>query len=738
MNTSIRLSPLVLSLSLISAAHAQGSVQDYDIPAQSTAQVLRAIAQHAGLQLSLPDEPAAAAPSNGLRGRFTPEQALTRALAGSGLVLRGIDGGVARISTAGSLQQVTVTATRTPRLADEVPASVNVLSAEHLATKHRQNVYDALRDLEGLDFGYAGSVPQQVVPTMRGVGASFAGQTTQALVDGLPMDSPVSNVLGRGGLNFTPLFDVERVEVVRGPGSVLYGPGVIGGAINVIPKRWRGAPGAEFALSYGSHDTRSASLAAGLEGSDHDLRLSATSVRSDGFIAIPVPDAFGQVDIAARDWTDTKAGLNGGWRPAAGQELRVSAQHYATRGASLGGRPNARHNLDGDMLTLGYQIELSPDTTLRAQLRGAQLKQRYSFDEQDWNGDMGNLALAYIGGRTSRTTAMHLQADLHPTHGHQLSVGASWEQGDHESWGEPVGGTRSVSGAGSTVQALFVQDELRLDALVLSGGLRWDRLHFDADTVNGAPKNGSASTDDVVTPRLGARYHFSPATSVYVSAGTAYLPATNSFKYVQPSTTRVDNPDLKPETSTSYEIGLNHRFDGGAVRLAVYRTRYRDQITLGTDAVSGKRQWQNIALVKAQGVEMAYEGRLAGGWQPYANASYTQAQDFATSGSPAEDATRVSARHVNAGLGWAPGGAWSATLNWRATSGRYFNGVTPDQWGAGFGVADAKLRWQWLAMGRGWELFAAVNNLGGKRYSEWNVGEYADGRHWTLGLSGRL
>jgi iron complex outermembrane receptor protein len=637
-----------------------------------------------------------------------------------------------------NLEPIVVTATRTKRKIKEVPASVTVLTAKDLATKNRKNVYEALRDSEGLDFGYAASSPIQTAPSIRGVGQSFAGSTTQVLVDGVAHDGVTSSVLAHGGLNFTPLQDVEQVEVVRGPASALYGPGVIGGVINVIPKRWKGNAGVEVNAAYGSHNTQSYGVATGVAKEKFDARISATDTRSDGFVAIPNYDLWGQKDYGARDWKDKKYSLLTNVRPNDNQEISLHVQSYKTDGASLGGRPNERQQLEGTSTTLGYRYDMSDKTAVKAKVRTTKLKQKYKFDGEDWDGVVGNRDLAYYGGRDSDTDALQLQVDTKPVKGNQLSVGYSREKGNYSTNGTTVGGSTSTSSNKSQVDGIFVQDEQRFGKVLVTAGVRRDRIDLSPEKANGIEKNGSGSVANITTPRLGARYFINDKTSVYASSGKGYLPALNSFKFVQPSSTRVDNPNLNPETSTTREIGVDHKFALGNVRTSLYQTHYKDQITLGTDVVSGKRQWQNIAMVKAQGVEVAYEGKIREKWQPYANYTYNKSRDYATEGAVGTQSMRIAPHKWNVGVTYKATPSLATTVNVRHVSGKYFNSLTPAQYAEPYSIVDLKVAKQLPQhYGKG-EVSFGINNVTNKTYSEWNAQEYADKRTYTIGYTGRF
>ncbi len=252
--------------------------------------------------------------------------------------------------------------------------------------------------------------------------------------------------------------------------------------------------------------------------------------------------------------------------------------------------------------------------------------------------------------------------------------------------------------------------------------------------VNGVPRIGKGSADNIVSPRIGGRFELNDATSFYASAGTGYLPALNRFKFPWLAT-QLDNPNLRPETSKTYEIGMNNRLGETALRTSLYWTDYRDKIVVGTDAATGKQQFQNIAVRRSSGVEISWQGRVQAVWFPYANFSYTRAEDQTKAGAPFVPAFLVSPRKLNFGVTYEAGGDWSATLNARAVSRSKFSS---GQKIAGYLNADAKIMRR-IPLGSGnWDAFLAVNNLTDKKYETYMTGMWSDGRTVTAGMSGKF
>lgn len=743
----------VLTLALISpfcirVALADNAI-DLNIGPQPLESALRAFIEQSHVDLLYSPERVRGLHTDGVTGVHEPADALHLLLTGTGIGVERSDDAYLLVNAEAVprrgevLPSITVTATRTERPIDEVPASVSVLNEKDLATKSRQNIAKALLDIEGIDFVAQQSVGHQVTPTLRGISDP---KYTQVLVGGMAQDSIVSQVMGRGGLNFVPLHDVERIEIVRGPASALYGPNTIAGVINVLPKRWTGGPGAEIDTSYGSHNTRTLGAAVGTANDIFDIRLSVLDAQSDGYKSVQTADLSGQYDLAPRDWKDNKFGLMMGFLPADNHEFTLGLRKYATRSVAYGGRPNTRNDLDGELVTLGYIYDLSENTNVKIDFTGTKLEQRYTFDPWfygilDTPGTVSavDLALFYYGGRNSASTFFQALLQTRPFADNELILGYSRDAGDFEQYGVFAStGVRTVTGSKSQIDGLFVQDEQRFGALTLTAGIRLDRIELSPDTVNGVPKNDSGSVANVVNPRVGARYHATEATSFYASYGTAYTPALNLYRFVQPSATRVDNPDLKPESSKTYEIGMNNRLAVGTFRTALFHTDYQDRITLGTDAATGLQQFQNIAAVKVSGLEFAFQGDLRGGWKPYANFSYTKARDYAGGGAPGTQSRRIAPRKFNIGVTYAPADAWSATLNARYVSALYFANLTDAQRADGYTQVDFKSSARIPALGQKWEGFVAVNNLTDKKYETFNKYEWSDGRTFTVGLNGKF
>lgn len=732
-----RFAAAALILALQAAVAFAGPTARFDIPAQPMPSALRALASQAGVQLVFTPETVGAAQGAALTGEMSVEAALERLLAGSGLKFRQEgernyvvvkDAQPAREST---LSEMVVTATRTERRVDEVPASVSVITGKDLAQQRLHLPEEALRNVEGIDFNTSDSSAFSSTPQIRGIGGSFAGQTSAVLVNGMATDSFISSVAGRGGFGFLAAQDIDRIEVVRGPASALYGPNVVGGVINVIPKRWRGDTGAEVSAEIGSHDSRAVGAAIGTSGDLFDIRLSAYDSRTDGFVAKPDADPWGDKDIGPRGWHDSKINLNGAIYAADDQEIGFSVQQFRTKQNYVGGAfPNSEKR-DGDAYTLSYQKEFIAGHRIKLSYRHLDLTQSW-IDDPDYG--MG------VGSRKSKSDIFEAQADARLSDRNTLIFGVSRQSADFETV-SISDGYRDTSSA--TMTGIFVQDEHRFGDLIAIVGGRFDRFDQKASYTDGVAVH-QGTTENVFNPRLGLRYRVSPATSLYASAGTAYLPANADFKYRNNPARWKDNPDLKPETSTTYEIGANHNVNWGSFRAAIYHTDYQDMISsMSVGATPWPRQFVNIGQVAVDGLEIGFDGRLPGGWRPYANYAYTNSIIKENPSDPQtvdKHIQRIAPHKFNLGIGYAPSDAWSAAFAGRYVGERFFTDRnTSDRRASGYFVADAKITAKLPAsFGVGHlEAYLAINNVFDKKYTVWEY-EYADRRNIWLGLNAKF
>ncbi|MBS1159389.1 MAG: irgA 2 [Proteobacteria bacterium] len=720
-----------------------------DIAAQPLSSALRDLASQAGVQLVFAAETVGAAKARAIKGEMSVDAALRKLLVGSGLEFRQ-DGDNSYVIVRSEhsenvLPEMVVTATRTERAVDEVPASVSVIGRKELAQRNLNNLQEYLRTVEGVEAGQLFSVPHASSIDIRGVGGSYSAPTSKVLLDGMNTDAIVSQVQGNGGLNFLSPWDVEQVEVVRGPASALYGPEVVGGVVNLIPKRWRGDMGGEIHAGYGSHDTSRVGAAMGSAGEIGDFRISTYSARSDGFIAQRQPDTPGgmiSVDLAPRNWTDKKNSFTGALRPSERQEVTFAYQDFATHSFTMGGHPNRYLNLDGQTWTVGYRHELGDSGSIKAGYRETRLDQRFGFDNEYLWGTPGDLGLAAKGAKSSNSSEFNLQVDWNITPDNTVIAGYSRSTGEFE-LNSMFG---NVDRNKSTVDGLYIQDEARMGSWKLVMGGRQDYIRMYGDTENGVETNPSSSVS-VFNPRLGAQYEWNDSTSLYASAGTAYVPATNSAKFLDGD---VPNSSLKPEKSVSYEIGLRTRQKYGDFKLAVFHTLYQDKINR-VEIAPGVGQNQNIDRVEVLGVELGWKARFREAWNPFLNYSYTDSTIKADVANPQNVGTRMpqtSVHKLNLGLLYAPGGDWSASVSSTLRSSQYVrqwycptnNTNTYECHLDGYFTADARLTRVIRPFGdkSSWNAWIAVNNLGDKHYRQYYPFEYSDGRTWTVGIDGKF
>jgi len=200
---------------------------------------------------------------------------MVRTIAGALLLaLTGL-AGVAAAQETKKLEPVVVTATKTETPAGQLGASVSVVTEDDFKTYHYLTVDEALRHVPGVEIRRSGSLGKATSITIRGSNA----KQVQVLVDGVRVKSPT---LGEADLSDIPPDLIERIEVIRGPQSTLYGADAIGGVVNIITKKGRGPFAATFEQQAGTLDTYLSRAAASGNWKLLDYALAASHRESNG------------------------------------------------------------------------------------------------------------------------------------------------------------------------------------------------------------------------------------------------------------------------------------------------------------------------------------------------------------------------------------------------------------------------------------------------------------------------
>ena len=490
--------------------------------------------------------------------------------------------GRAQVIDTTRMTPLVVTATRLPAASNTLANSVTVLEGDDLARAGIGTVADAARVFAGAAVVQGGSFGSVTSLFLRG------GQSTYArvLVDGVPINAP------GGALNLANLstLNVERIELVRGPASVLYGSDAVSGVMQVFTRRGAGAR-AVFALSggtYGSSDL-SAELAAGGRSAGATLGVSQQT-------------ANGLYDYNNR-YRNTTVSSSMRFAPDARSEITVAARygnalfHYPTDGSGFQNDSNAYARAR----TLTASVEAGRFLTPRLEARvlaGYSESRDSTVDAQDNAADTNGIYAYHSTGVQARTSA-DLRFNIHAGTASIVTVGGAIEA-------ERARGTNSYQssfgpGGGSTAgdrtnRAAYAQ--------IVTG---WrDRAWLQA----GARVDDNTLFGRFVTWRVGLAARIASATRVRMNVGTAFKEPT--FDESVSGGFTVGNPALKPERSRSWEVGLEQGFSGrrGSVSLAYFAETFRDMIQYTfAPPPPDSANYFNIAGANASGVEV--EGRYA-------------------------------------------------------------------------------------------------------------------------------
>jgi iron complex outermembrane receptor protein len=656
----LRIKPLLLAVQLACAlplgisgqAHADTPTAQYDIAAGALGDVLSRFAAQAGIDLAVDGRLVAGLRSNGLHGSFAAEQGLQHLLAGSGYTFARTAAGYVLVPQPeqGALQleatsitglsasqnpkgpvdgylatrASSATKTDTPLL--ETTQSISVITRDRMATQGVQTVSESLGYTAGVHANVAGNNPTDNTIMVRG----FQQLNTNAYTDGLR-----NNQIGY----YAPEpYGMERIEVLKGPASVLYGQGSPGGTVNFVSKRPTFAAHREVGVSTGSNDRLQAYTDVG------DV-LDEQKTLAWRFVGLG-RDANNSIDGIKDDRVYIAPSLT--WAPDEDTSLTLLASYQRNKNLftsnlpySLfdGSNPNGRvprhrslnePGFDGEkseQTSLGYEFShrLDDHWTLRQNARYTHFTgyedqlfrnsgviasttiNRY-YQLRDYGNDNFALDNQLLGTFDTGPLSHTLLAGVDYQHSRRSNAVQTGNAPAINIYAPDRSAVIDTSRYTSLMDVaeksrqlgVYLQDQIKLDRWVLSLGGRYDWASQDTDTRNFIAASGLTTVNpqrvdaEDFTGRVGLGYLFDSGLFPYASYTESFVPTAGTDR---------SGAAFEPETAKQYEVGVKYQPTGSDNYVTISAFDLRRQNVLTTD-VSAPSYSVQEGEVTSRGLEL--------------------------------------------------------------------------------------------------------------------------------------
>lgn len=466
------------------------------------------------------------------------------------------------------LGDVVVTAERMPSQRMSTPADVSVITGEQIEANHYQTVGEALANVNGVVVtnGNANGDSEVIIN---------GDQRVVVLLDGQRLNNDQGSMTrGSVSLGMLPsMKNIERIEVVKGAGSALYGSDAVGGVVNIITKKG-GKAETTVDLNTGSFKT-------------HNYELTNQG-SEDGW------SWFVTAGLQKRGYFNYKEDND--------SRTRMANSDYSNKSVSL--RLDKQLS-DNDSLRLNFNHKLA-DMGILGNAAGARQKHNYNYGALTWNfkekqpvkGFLRYFAnyksTDYQGKFDTHMQGVDYQNGWKLGQNNKLVAGAEWHQSES---------TNKQSGYENrkiTTQAVFVQDTMRLtDKWFFVPGLRMD--HHDAFGTHW-------------TPKAAINYRADKQTKIYGSWGRVFKAPTADDMFYTDAWMR-GNAHLRPESGHVETIGFTHAFSKKATLDASYFwSNIHDAIKWVYDPVANLTNAENISREKKQGVQISFTGKPSAHW----------------------------------------------------------------------------------------------------------------------------
>lgn len=668
---------------------------------------------------------------------------------------------------------VVISGSRIERSSFELPAAINLLDAQQIREGQvRVNASEALAAVPGVVVQNRQNYAQDLQISSRGFGArsAFGVRGVRLITDGIPASMPD----GQGQAATFNLDVAERIEVLRGPYSAIYGNHA-GGVIQLFTRDGEGAPSVEAGFAAGSDGLRKTDLNAEGSAAGVDYVLDASRFDTDGYrdhsaarrdqamaklTMQPMPGAKLVLVANGLRQNDTQDPLGVTWAtlqrdPRAGE---IDSADTQVPKRSLAERHNTRKSIEHQQGGIGWDQRFESGrlhvglwggnrrvTQFQSFSKGFQAPPSHSggvidFDRDFYGTDINWQDMRKVAGGRLATT---------------LGVEYGRSSDDRKGYENFIGNTLGVQGKLRRDERdvvsntdPYLQSEWQGERWQFTAGLRRSRMKVSVDdrfTSNGNDSGDLRYTRS--TPLLGVLYKLSPHLNLYATAARGFeAPTLNELFYS--GTGAGFNFQLRPARSSHFETGLKARAGDTRIDAALFQVRTRDELVV--DAASGGRtSYRNASETLRQGAEMSLDRKLGAGFSTRVAATVLKATYEKPIGNVREGARMpgVPRASLFAELAWKSGGERiTAALESLSVTHVYAEDANADIPAPGYSILNARLVAKQSKNGWRFSEFVRLNNLADRRYigsvivgdTNKRYYEAAPGRNWVMGISARF
>ena len=666
---------------------------------------------------------------------------------------------------------VVISGTRAEHTSFDLPAAIDVVDAAQIgAAQLRVNASEALAAVPGVVVRNRENYAQDLQISSRGFGtrSAFGVRGVRLVADGIPATMPD----GQGQAATFNLDVAERIEVLRGPFSALYG-NHSGGVVQLFTREPTDKPTVEASFTGGSYGQRKLDTNASGRSGGIGYLIDASRFETDGYrdhsaatrdqayaklVVEPTSTSRLVITASGLRQDDTQDPLGVTWDtfrrdPRAGE---IDTTDTQSPQRTLADRYDTRKSIDHQQFGATFEQRFGQDRLqvtayggnrrviqYQSFSRGFQAPATHSggvidFDRDFYGIDVNWRAVRTVAGGTLRTTA-----------GLEMAESKDARQGFENFIGNTFGvkgNLRRDEQNDVTSVDPYVQVEWERDQWVLTGGLRHSRVDFDVEDLYLSNGNDSGGTDfRHTTPLVGVLYKISPTLNVYASAARGFETPTMNESFYS-GTGGGFNFALEPAIGTHLEIGAKAMVAPGVrVNAAVFQVKTKDEVVV--DASSGGRtSYRNASATLRQGGELSVDAELGAGWNAriamsMLHAIYDEGFGAVPKGSRLPGVPKSS---FYGELGWTEAaGRYGVALETVANSRVYAEDTNTAQTAPGYAVVNARV--QASQQFGGWRLrqFARLNNLFDRDYvgsvivgdANRRYYEAAPGSNWLLGVN---